>query len=131
MTTPFQFSVYLSNVHRLFFFFFFYAAAGSIWANRWAIVDQTGPFGFYPAFSACLVSRLNVKRKLQVHARIYYFVPRLDSNTARLAESDRAQEVCESRGGRRGLPALISLRFPTCGRKATESVPAWLVGSVA
>ena len=29
----------------------------------------------------------------------------------------RAQEPCESRGGRPGLPFLISLRF--CGRKAT------------
>ena len=27
------------------------------------------------------------------------------------AVQDRAQELCESRGGRPGLPSLISLRF--------------------
>ena len=27
-------------------------------------------------------------------------------------EPARAQELCESRGGRPGLPSLISLRFP-------------------
>ena len=35
----------------------------------------------------------------------------------RLAFRSRAQELCKSRGGRPGLPSLISLRF--CGRKAT------------
>ena len=33
----------------------------------------------------------------------------------------RAQELCESRGGRPRLPSLISLQF--CGRKATLSQP--------
>ena len=35
----------------------------------------------------------------------------------RLAFRSRVQELCESRGGRPGLPSLISLWF--CGRKAT------------
>ena len=35
----------------------------------------------------------------------------------RLAFRSRVQELCESGGGRPGLPSLISLWF--CGRKAT------------
>ena len=36
----------------------------------------------------------------------------------------RAQELCESRGGRPGLPSLISLRFQNCGGKATLGQPS-------
>ena len=31
----------------------------------------------------------------------------------------RAQELCESRGGRPGLPSLIKKNYGFCGRKAT------------
>ena len=81
-------------------------SSGAVWKTRWT---SWAPVPNKPTVSVDVKQHFNVCEHVAVSATSYGFCGR--KATLNNKSTSRAQELCESRGGRPGLPSLINLRF--------------------